>query len=105
MTKRYRSVELEQAEEGMLLYEEVSDLQGNVLIPAQTALTASLIRSLERRGIESVMVVDDSVSSEELEAARAQALERLDHLFSKSRGRASEELKKQVLEYKLESLS
>lgn len=102
--KRYRTVELDQAEEGMQLYEDVVDRQGNVLIPGQTALTASLIRSLERRGIETVQVVDVSVSAAELEAARAQAVARLDQLFGKSRGRASEELKRAVLAYRTEAM-
>ena len=102
--KRYRTIALEQAEEGMQLFEDVVDRQGNVLIPAQTALTASLVRSLERRGIESVQVIDDSVSSEEIEAARAQALARLDQLFSRSHGRASEELKRAVLAYRTEAI-
>lgn len=102
--KRYRTVDVEEAEEGMQLFEDVVDRQGNVLIPAQTALTASLIRSLERRGIETVQVIDDSVSAEELEAARAQAAARLDQLFSRSRGRASEELKRAVLAYRTEAM-
>lgn len=102
--KRYRTVELDHAEEGMQLYEAVVDRQGNVLIPGQTALTASLIRSLERRGIETIQVIDDRASAEELEATRAQVVARLDQLFSKSRGRASEELKRAVLAYRTEAL-
>lgn len=102
--KRYRTIEVAEAEEGMQLFEDVVDRQGNMLIPAQTALTASLIRSLERRGIETVQVTDDSISAEELEAARAQAVARIDQLFAKSRGRASEELRQAVLAYRTEAL-
>lgn len=103
--KRYRSVALDEVEEGAQLYEQVADRQGNVLLPAGAELTGSMIRSLERRGIESVIVVDDSVSAEALAQAREEIGARLDQLFSKSSGRASAALRQLVLEYRLEQLS
>ena len=103
--KRYRSVPLDEVEEGAQLYEQVVDRQGNVLLPAGAELSAGLVRSLERRGIEAVIVVDDSISAEALAQAREQAGARLDDLFSKSSGRASAALRQLVLEYRLEQLS
>jgi hypothetical protein len=103
--KRYRSVPLDEVAEGAQLFEQVADRQGNVLLPAGAELTASLIRSLQRRGIETVIVVDDSVSQEALAQAREQASARLDTLFRNSSGRASDELRQMVLEYRLEQLS
>ena len=49
--KRFRAVPIDDAVEGMLLYEEIRDRAGNVLLPRQTALTWTLILSLERRGV------------------------------------------------------
>lgn len=103
--KRYRSVPLDEVEEGAQLYEQVSDRQGNVLLPAGAELTGSLIRSLERRGIEAVIVVDEQVSPELLAQAREQVDARLAQLFSKSSGRASATLRQLVLEYRMEQLS
>ena len=103
--KRYRSVPLDEVEEGAQLYEQVADRQGNVLLPAGAELNATLIRSLERRGIEAVIVVDDSISEQALAQAREQAGARLDDLFSKGSGRANAALRQMVLAYRLEQLS
>ncbi|HEU4851475.1 MAG TPA: hypothetical protein VFT37_04895 [Telluria sp.] len=105
MTKRYKSVELDEAAEGAQLFEDVLDRQGAVLVAARTELTASLIRSLQRRGIDTVIVADDSMSPEALEEARAKVAARLERLFARSGGRASAELRRQVMEYRLEQLS
>jgi hypothetical protein len=103
--KRYRSVPLDEVEDGAQLYEQVADRQGNVLLPAGAELNAALIRSLERRGIETVIVLDDSISAEALAQAREQAGARLDDLFSRSSGRANATLRQLVLDYRLEQLS
>jgi hypothetical protein len=104
--KRFRVVPIDAASEGMQLYEDVRDRAGNVLLPRLTALSGALIRSLERRGIDTLQVVDDTVTPEQLAAERARVLERLDWLCRHAgEGRANVLLRDVVEQYRLEALS
>jgi hypothetical protein len=90
----------------MQLYEDVRDRAGNVLLPRLTALSGALIRSLERRGIDTLLVVDDTVTPEQLAAERARVLERLDWLCRHAgEGRANVLLRDVVVQYRLAALS
>lgn len=92
---------MDDAESGMVLSEAVLDRQNTVLLPEATVLTDSMLRSLQRRGIEHVFVVDDSVSPEEWEAECRRVQARLDCLFRISKGKgASDILLRQILEYR-----
>ena len=104
MISRYKKVDMDDAEAGMVLYEAVMDAQGTVLLPEATELTDSMLRSLQRRGIDYVLIVDDSVSEEELEALRQRVQASLDRLFRRSRGKgASDALFQHIMEYRVGS--
>ena len=104
MINRYKQVPLDDAEPGMVLSEAVLDAQRSVLLPEATVLTEVMLRSLERRGIEQVYVVDmvdDDISQKEWEEECRSIQERLDRLFRHCRGKgASEALLQNVAEYR-----
>lgn len=102
MINRCRQVMLDDAEAGMVLAEAVLDGQRAVLLPEATVLTDSMLRSLERRGIEQVLVVGNEISREEWEAACRRMEARLGRLFRLCEGKgASDMLKRHVLEYRM----
>jgi len=104
--KRYRVVPVDEAGEGMVLHEDVRDAGGNVLLPRQTVLSGALLRSLARRGIETLLVVDDTVAPEQLAAERARVQERLAHLCRRmGDGRANALLRDVVEQYRMAALS
>ncbi|HYD63088.1 MAG TPA: hypothetical protein VEC35_22225 [Noviherbaspirillum sp.] len=101
MINRCKQVQLDDAEPGMVLFEAVMDAQRTVLLPEATVLTDSMLRSLERRGVEYVFVVDDDISQEAWEAECRRVQERLDRLFRQSRGKgASDTLMQSIFEYR-----
>jgi hypothetical protein len=81
MIKKYKEVDLDDAEAGMILAAEVLDHQGSVLLPAGAPLTEQLLTSMCRRGIERVRIVDDSVSIADLAAERDRLAQRIAYLF------------------------
>lgn len=104
MNNRCKKVEMDDAEPGMVLAEAVLDSQHTVLLPETTELTDSILRSLQRRGIDHLYIVDDDVSTEELEAERRRVQARLDRLFRLSRGKgASDALFQRIIDYRLGS--
>jgi hypothetical protein len=104
--KRYRVVSVDEAGDGMVLYEDLRDAGGNVLLPRQTALSGSLLRSLARRGIDTLLIVDDTVAPEQLAAERARVQERLAHLCRRmGDGRANALLRDVVEQYRMAALS
>lgn len=104
--KRYRVVPVDEAGEGMVLYEDVRDAGGNVLLPRQAVLSGALLRALSRRGIDTVLVVDDAMTSEHLAAERARMLERLAYLCRRAGdGRANALLRSVVERYRMAMLS
>jgi hypothetical protein len=104
--KRYRVVAVAEAGEGMVLHDDVRAPGGNVLLPRETVLNGALLRSLARRGIETLLVVDDTVAPEQLAAERARVLERLAHLCRRAGdGRANALLRDVVERYRMETLS
>ena len=68
---------------GMILYDELLDGQGHVLLPHGAVLTAATIAQLLRHGIESVSV-QVAGAAEEPEADLAAIELRLAHLFRKN---------------------
>jgi uncharacterized phage protein gp47/JayE len=102
---RSRQVDLDNAADGMVLAAQVVDGQGNVLLANGTVLAAPLLNALRRRGIDSVRVVDDSVTGEQLAAERARIRARLDELFRKPHaGAANALLREQLAAWRLEAL-
>jgi hypothetical protein len=105
MMKRFRVVPTSEAEEGMLLHEDVRDRAGNVLLPALTALTAATIKSLLRRDVEMLLIVDDSITQEQLAVERLRVQERLAYLYRHAGGgRADALVRKVVEEYRMAEL-
>jgi hypothetical protein len=105
MIQKYKEVDLDDAAAGMVLASEVLDHQGSVLLPAGAALSEQLLTSMRRRGIDSVRIVDDSVSSAELEAERERVAQRLDHLFRRPDGGAAQaQLRAELSAYRMEEL-
>jgi hypothetical protein len=105
MISRYKQVSLEEAAAGMVLAAEVCDRQGNVLLAQGTELSDTLLRSLERRGVESVRIEDGGPSQEELAVLREQAGQRLAHLFrNQHEGAADVLLREQLAAWRMEQL-
>ena len=104
--KRFRVVPMDEAQEGMRLHEELRDRAGNVLLPALTALTGTMIKSLLRRDVEALLIVDDTITPEQLAAERRRVQERFDYLYRHTEsGRADVLVRKVVEEYRMEELS
>jgi hypothetical protein len=85
--KHRAQVELAHAA-GLVLADAILDANGNLLLPADTALTVTALAALQRRGIEQCVVWaddgDDGGDDGGDDAARAErehALQRLAHLF------------------------
>lgn len=105
MLKRYKLLDLDDVAAGMVLSDEVRDDHGNVLLPKATALTDGMLSSLRRRGIETLPIVNDEVSEEQLRAERERVEQRLTKLFRKSKGdRVSALLRQQVAKYRLDDM-
>jgi hypothetical protein len=81
MISKYKQLDLDDAEAGMVLSTAVLDHQGSVLLPAGAALTEALLTSMRRRGIDVVQVIDAAVSTHELDAERERVDARLAQLF------------------------
>jgi len=103
---RFRVVATDDACEGMCLYEDVRDRAGNVLLPRLTTLTVAMIRSLQRRDIEALQVVDDSITPAQLCAERERVQERLAYLCRHAGNGPANSLLRQVVEqYRAAELS
>lgn len=104
MIDRSKLVRLDEAETGMVLAEAVLDAQGGVLLPETTVLTDSLLRSLARRDVGHVLIVDTDIPSEEWDTACRRIEERIARLFRQCEGKgASDLLKQHVTEYRIGS--
>jgi hypothetical protein len=104
--KRFRVVPTAEAEEGMCLYEDVRDRAGNVLLPKLATLSNATINSLLRRDVEALLIVDDTVTEEQLAAERLHVKERLEYLCRHAgNGRANVLLRDVVEDYRITELS
>lgn len=104
--KRYRIVDIDAAQAGMRLYGDLRDRAGNLLLPKAAELSAATIAGLRRRAVEVVTVVDDSVTEQQLAAARAQALARIAHLFRHAGSGAATALLRAAVEgYRMQELA
>lgn len=102
MINRQIALELDDALPGMTLQEPVLDGSGMPLLPAGTVLTESIITSLRRRGIDTLIILNEAVSEAELKRERERVEKRLQILFRKVvPGGTSNALASIVLAYKL----
>lgn len=110
MTASYQHLPLAQVEPGMVLSDELLDVQGHVLLPQGTVLTPAMIALMPRHGIAMLPIaVPDEPSDEEVAASQARHLERLDHLFRKNDPDSDQDwatalLRRFVTDYRLGSL-
>lgn len=81
MTASYQHLALSQVTPGMVLSDELLDVQGQVLLPQGTVLTEAILALMPRHGIGMLSVVHSGISEEQLEASREHHRQRLDRLF------------------------
>jgi len=104
--KRFHAVATADAEEGMCLYEDVRDRAGNVLLPRLSALTGATIKSLLRRDVEVLLIVDDSITAEQIAAERLRVQDRLAYLCRHAGSGPANLLLREVVErYRMAELS
>lgn len=85
MTASYHQIPLEQVQPGMVLSDELLDLQGNVLLPQGTVLTAAMLALMPRHGIQILPIAHAAeVSADEAQATLAHYDQRIAHLFRKN---------------------
>ncbi len=63
--KNKKPLVLDEAETGMMLAQEVLDVNGFCLVAAETRLTAAMLGSLQRRGVKNIMVWEEQDLSDE----------------------------------------
>lgn len=83
MTASYQHLTLAEVQAGMILSDELLDLQGHVLLPQGTVLTEPMLALMPRHGIEVLPIVVTGASAQELAAIREQHKKRLLRLFRK----------------------
>lgn len=79
-----KKIDVDDAQPDMTLAEPILDARGDVLLPSGATLTEAALAGLQRRGIDHVIVVDNTISDEQLAAERERVKQRLDRLFRKS---------------------
>lgn len=105
MSKSIKRLPAAQLLAGMIVAEPVADEGGRVLLPAGTALTASQVDGLVRRGVTSVAVtVIESAADPGERALRQERIrQQLDRLFRQAgNGQETRTLQATVLAYSLE---
>lgn len=102
MMNRVLELDVDDAVAGMVLADDVLDARGGVLLPKATALTDAMLTALQRRGIDTIHVVNDAISEEELRAERERVQQRLAKLFRKcGSDRTAGILLQRITEYRL----
>ncbi|GGC65110.1 hypothetical protein [Undibacterium terreum] len=79
-----KQISLEEAEAGMQIAVDLKDSNGTVLMPTGTSLTATSIKSLTRRGVESVSIIANDAPSIDQRLENERLKKRLGKLFRKS---------------------
>ncbi len=104
MSAMSRNLPLAQALPCMVLGDDVI-LDGHLLLPAGTVLSAAQIESLRRREVDEIVVATPDERSEEMREAELGLLRRrVEYLFRRAAPDAAmQALQKAVLEYRLES--
>jgi len=100
--KRTIEIDIDDATPGMTVSDAVSDQQGNLLIPSGAALTEAMLKSLQRRGIDRIYVMNDAISEADLTVERAHLVARLEKLFRKyPAAGAGNPLRLHIMQYRL----
>lgn len=95
---------IDDARPGMRLAEAVADAMGQVLVPAGSELTESMLQNLRRREVATLTVEREIADgSAAREAQRAKVVEQLDRLFRKAGdGAETRQLYQAILDFRLE---
>lgn len=84
MTELHQHMALAQVHPGMVLSDELLDVQGKVLLPSGTVLSAVMLASLPHHGIDMLPILLESTrSDQEVACALQQQRQRLAYLFRK----------------------
>jgi hypothetical protein len=99
--QRFRLVSTDAVAQGSVLYDDVCDRAGNVLLPRGTVLNGAQIRALVRRGVGAVQVVAGGAEQDTAghDAVRARLAWLCRHAGD---GRANETLRAIVERYRTE---
>lgn len=85
MTGLHQYMALAQVQEGMVLSDELLDLQGKVLLPQGTVLSTEMLAALHRHDIEALPIVLEATRSvQEVACALEQHRQRIAYLFRKN---------------------
>ncbi|MFA9217392.1 MAG: hypothetical protein ACEQSK_09825 [Sphingomonadaceae bacterium] len=85
MPASYQQLPLAQVQPGMVLSDELLDVQGHVLLPQGTVLTEAMLTLMPRHGIQMLPIASTAAASdEELQATLQYHHERIAHLFRKN---------------------
>jgi hypothetical protein len=77
----HKQLALAEVEPGMILSDDLLDLQGHTLLPKGATLTEQTIVSLQRHNVESLRIVAGELTEEEEEQQRAHFQMRIERLF------------------------
>ncbi len=82
MTASYHQLPLAQVQPGMILSDELLDVQGHVLLPQGTVLSEAMLALMPRHGIEVLPIASEAaVSDDEVQARLQHHDERITQLF------------------------
>jgi NAD/NADP transhydrogenase beta subunit len=85
MTASYQQLPIAQVQAGMVLSDELLDVQGHVLLPQGTVLTDAMLALMPRHGIEVLPIASETAASDaELQATLQHHDERIAQLFRKN---------------------
>jgi hypothetical protein len=106
MTMSTASISLDTAVPGMTLSEALHDANGGILLPEGATLTASILTSLQRRGIDllSIHVPAEETTDVDETARQEQLQQRIAKIFRKSNHDGPIGLLQQcILQYRMET--
>jgi hypothetical protein len=84
MTGLHQYMGLAQVHPGMILSDELLDVQGHVLLPSGTVLSAAMLASLPHHGIDMLPILLQATrSDQEVACEQQQQSQRLAYLFRK----------------------
>lgn len=105
--KVLETIAIGDAQPGLRLAEAVADAMGQVLVPAGSELTESMLLGLRRREVATLTVEREiEEGSAAREARQAKVVEQLDRLFRKAgEGAETRQLYQAILDFRLEQPS
>jgi hypothetical protein len=81
MTGNYHQLTLAEVRPGMVLSDELLDVQGHVLLPQGTVLTEAMLALMPRHGIAVLPIAKEEVTPEIIAATLQHHATRIAHLF------------------------